>query len=104
MNKTVSGMYQKPFFPGQWLLNNYLNSHLQNKVNENLFSKWHQYYDGIMSLPVCSEKAMTGVLNFPSFSAKIPLENLLSSPNFQKHSIPVHFFFGDSDWMEFETA
>jgi len=53
-----------------------------------------------MRLPVSSERALTGIINFPSFSVKNPLNDEFK----QKLKIPVHFIYGDRDWMEKDEA
>ncbi len=46
---------------------------------------------------------MTGIFNFPSFTAKRPLERAFLSSE-SKDKLRVHFIYGDQDWMESDTA
>lgn len=87
---SVNGLYENKLFPGRWLLNNYLSQSYREETYEKQL--WYQYYDKVMRLPVSSEKALTGVINFPSFSVKNPLYD-----DFKKKlkNCPIHFIYGD---------
>ena len=47
------------------------------------------------SLPESCEKTFYNLFTWPQLRSKRPLEPLLP-----KLKIPVHFLFGDEDWME----
>lgn len=64
----------------------------------------YKYHDKFMRLPVSSERAMTGIFNFPSFAVKLALEKIFTKKSFSDCGLKVHFFYGDNDWMEKNRA
>jgi len=65
------------------------------KMEDHEVLKWKNYLKLMYSIPESSEKAFYNLFSWPRLRAKKPLEHLLPKMN-----IPVHFFYGDNDWME----
>jgi len=54
-----------------------------------------QFSRVMYSIPNSSEISFTNIFTWPMIRAKRPIENLIKNLK-----IPVHFYYGDNDWME----
>ena len=56
----------------------------------------------MLDLPESSDKALYNIIKDTSVFVKTPLEHSLL--NSFSSNIPIHFLFGDSDWMDYGGA
>ncbi|EAR85822.2 alpha/beta fold hydrolase (macronuclear) [Tetrahymena thermophila SB210] len=97
---TLQQANQKWYLPVKTLYGKYLQKALN--LNEQELEIYRQFAFNMLDLPESSDKALFNIVNETSVFVKSPLENIL--PNKLSSNIPVHFLFGDRDWMDYGGA
>ena len=90
---TVISLSKIPFLPISFFLNRRISRWFPNNENEKWM--WYDYLRNVLELPVSSDVALNRLFRPQRLTARYPLESVLPS----EATFPVHFIFGDRDWM-----
>ncbi|KAL4483294.1 hypothetical protein ABPG72_007936 [Tetrahymena utriculariae] len=95
---TIQDLTRKWFVPSKFIIGKALNKkiHTTNKTEMQL---WQNYFNVLYQLPESTDHYIHGLITFPFIQAKLSIEQQFEE-NLNKISQTVHFYFGDSDWMD----
>lgn len=95
---TPSDVVNWPFV-GNMIINRIVEQRLKLEKEEK--DAWCAYYKAISKISTNSELAFFKIFMFPRFGARDSIERILTE---NKFPFKVEFYFGDTDWMEKQTA
>jgi hypothetical protein len=90
---TLATLHHVSLVPTSFFLNNWMNYWFPNSEREKWL--WYTYLKNILSLPVSSDIALNRLFRIERLTAHEPLEAILPS----NVKFPIHFVYGDRDWM-----
>ncbi|KAL4472652.1 hypothetical protein ABPG74_018601 [Tetrahymena malaccensis] len=96
---TYEWLYKNCFLPKQYIMKHMITTRLKTKSQKEL-KLWQQFYGLVLQLPESTSRFVYSLFFYPRVIAHHPVEEIFETDM----NIPVHFMYGQHDWMNQEGA